>query len=67
MVLLRWTVNDAETIDVEPDIGRLPASGYRIVFPRQTTEYTIKASGNGGSVTKTALLSVSRSAKGACR
>ncbi len=66
MVVLRWTVKSADTVHVEPDIGKLPASGYRLVFPRQTTEYKISASGVGGSVTKTVLLSVSHPATGPC-
>lgn len=66
MVVLRWTVKSADTVDVQPDIGTLPASGYRLVFPRETTEYKIRASGAGGSVTKTALLSVTHPAAGPC-
>jgi hypothetical protein len=66
MVVLRWTVKSADTVDVQPDIGTLPASGYRLVFPLQTTEYKIRASGAGGSVTKTALLSVTHPAAGPC-
>jgi hypothetical protein len=67
MVILRWTVKNADSVEVEPDIGAQPAAGYQIVFPQQTTEYKIKVSGPGGSATRTALLSVTHPAAGPCR
>jgi hypothetical protein len=48
-VELDWEVDGARELSIDPDIG--PVTGGRITFiPRQTTTYTLRAMGSGGSV-----------------
>lgn len=56
---LRWTVTGAATaVSIEPGIGTVNASGSRQVFPGNTTTYTLRASGPGGSTSGTTTVTV---------
>lgn len=55
---LRWSVENATTVTIEPGIGTVPASGSRQVFPTNTTTYTLRAQGPGGGATATATVTV---------
>jgi len=48
---LSWNVANAETVEIEPDIGTVEASGSLAVSPNETTTYIIKAEGKGGTAT----------------
>ena len=51
---LAWTSNGAESCAIEPDIGQVPANGSVEVAPGRNTEYTLSATGPGGTTTRTA-------------
>ena len=55
---LRWKVSDATGASIEPGIGTVQVSGSRRVFPSDTTTYTLRASGPGGTATASATVSV---------
>ncbi len=55
-VTLRWTVQNADTVTIEPGVGTVAASGSRQVYPTTATTYVLRASGPGG--TETARVSV---------
>jgi hypothetical protein len=45
---LSWSVKDADTILITPDIGKVDASGSRTVKPANETTYTLVASNKAG-------------------
>ena len=51
---LAWTSNGAESCSIEPDIGQVPANGSIEVAAGRNTEYTLSATGPGGTTTRTA-------------
>lgn len=57
---LRWNVTGADSITIDNGVGTVQASGNRSVYPNQTTTYTLRASGPGGSVERTARVSVTQ-------
>ncbi len=57
---LRWTVTGADTISIDNGIGTVQSNGSRQVYPNQTTTYTLKASGPGGSAERTATVRVTQ-------
>jgi formylglycine-generating enzyme required for sulfatase activity len=50
-VELKWRVKDADSVEVQPGIGRVPAEGSRKVVPQATTAYKLVAAGGGGQKT----------------
>jgi hypothetical protein len=48
-VNLRWSVNNADEIDIQPDIGKVGPNGLRLLYPAATTSYVISARGAGGA------------------
>ena len=48
---LQWTVTDATSISISPDIGAVQSSGSKVVSPPATTTYTLTATNNAGSIT----------------
>ena len=48
--LLKWEVSNADTVNIEPDIGPVSATGTATVSPDMTTSYTITASNSHGTV-----------------
>ncbi|MFN0169946.1 MAG: OmpA family protein [Bryobacteraceae bacterium] len=55
---LKWAVEGADSITIEPGIGTVQANGSRQVFPSSTTTYTLTANGPGGTDRKTATVTV---------
>jgi len=58
---LSWSVNDATSISIDPEIGPVSPSGSKTVSPDSTTNYVLTASNNNGNSTATATLAVSTS------
>jgi hypothetical protein len=54
---LTWSSTDADAVTID-GIGTVALSGSQSVSPAQTTNYSIKASGRGGSVTTTVTVTV---------
>jgi serine/threonine-protein kinase len=53
-VTLRWTSQNADDLDLEPEVGHLKeASGYRSVTPVESTQYTLIAVGSSGTQSRT--------------
>ncbi|MBM3902791.1 MAG: hypothetical protein FJ379_12015 [Verrucomicrobia bacterium] len=59
---LAWSVSNATEVKVTPDVGLVAFAGSRVVQPTTTTDYTISATGAGG--TRTATVRVEVSTKG---
>jgi serine/threonine-protein kinase len=56
---LKWTVQNADQITIEPEIGAVQSPhGDREVHPADTTTYTLTAKGAGVAVTSTAKVTV---------
>ncbi len=49
---LTWNISGADTVNIEPDIGYVPTSGTRTVFPKTTTDYILTATNAAGSTAK---------------
>ncbi len=56
---LTWSVSDADTVTITPDVGTVVLSGSTSVSPVVTTIYTLTATNSAGSVTATVTISVS--------
>jgi hypothetical protein len=56
--LLQWNVTGAQTITISPDIGDVPASGTRGVFPSTTTTYSLTATSACCSVTRSVTVMI---------
>lgn len=54
---LTWSSTDADQVTID-NIGTLAPSGSRSVSPAQTTNYTIQASGRGGTASMTVTVTV---------
>jgi RHS repeat-associated protein len=55
---LSWNVINADTINIDPDIGSIDPNGSCEVSPNENTTYTITAVGSGGTTTESVTLSV---------
>ena len=55
---LRWSVEHASSITIEPGIGPVQLAGNRQVFPANSTTYTLTATGPGGKAAGSAFISV---------
>jgi len=56
---LRWEVSgQATSVSINQSIGTVQNAGSRLVFPSETTQYTLTATGPGGSVTRDASVTV---------
>ena len=56
---LRWAIGgEGVTVSIEPNVGSVPSSGTRQVYPSNTTTYTLTARNEGGSATLTATVNV---------
>ena len=56
---LRWEVSGQVTsVSIDQSIGTVQNTGSRLVFPSETTSYTLTATGPGGSTPATASVSV---------
>ncbi|MCI5208646.1 MAG: hypothetical protein D3910_07595, partial [Candidatus Electrothrix sp. ATG2] len=50
---LSWQTTNATDVSILPDIGVVEPNGSRLIYPETAGQYSITASGPGGSVTKT--------------
>lgn len=55
---LSWSVSNATKVEIDQGIGVVEASGSRQVAPTSNTTYTLTATNNDGSVTKSAAIEV---------
>jgi peptidoglycan-associated lipoprotein len=55
---LRWSVNDATSVTIEPGLGSVQSNGSRQVFPSNTTSYRLTATGPGGNASASATVNV---------
>ncbi|MBI1789304.1 MAG: caspase family protein [Acidobacteria bacterium] len=55
---LRWSVNGATEARIEPGLGVFQTSGYHLVSPNSTTQYTLTAKGPGGEATAIVTVTV---------
>jgi hypothetical protein len=57
-VTLRWTSAHADSLDLEPGIGQVPASGSKTLTPAESATYTITVQGPGGRNSATQYVTV---------
>jgi peptidoglycan-associated lipoprotein len=57
-VTLNWEARNAATVQIEPGIGQVQATGNRQVNPASSVTYTATATGPGGTATDTARVTV---------
>ena len=55
---LSWGVTGADTVDIQPNIGNVSASGEHVVIPSATTTFTLTASNTSGASTAQATITV---------
>jgi len=55
---LRWSVENATSVTIQPSVGTVQPSGSRQVYPTSNTRYTLTAKGPGGTDEATAAVSV---------
>ena len=55
---LKWSVSNATQITIDNGVGTVQATGTKSVYPNETTTYKLTASGAGGTLSKTATVSV---------
>jgi peptidoglycan-associated lipoprotein len=55
---LRWSVENATSVTIQPSIGTVRTGGNRQVYPSSNTRYTLTAKGPGGTAEDTASVSV---------
>jgi hypothetical protein len=56
--VLTWTSTHADTCSIEPDMGKVESNGSTIVSPKESTTFTITASGAGGTASADVTLTV---------
>jgi len=55
---LRWSVENATNVTIQPGIGTVQSGGNRGVYPSSTTTYTLTAKGPGGTAEDVTSVSV---------
>lgn len=55
---ITWTITNADIATIDQEIGSVDLNGSLVVSPIQTTTYTIEATGLGGTITKSATVTV---------
>lgn len=60
---LSWTTTDATGASIEPVFGNVEPNGSRQACPKETTRYTLTATGPGGSTTAATTISVAEKPK----
>ena len=55
---LQWDARNAATVQIQPDIGQVTATGNRQINPASSVTYTATATGPGGTATDTARITV---------
>jgi peptidoglycan-associated lipoprotein len=63
-VVLAWRTTDATSANIS-GLGSVPTSGTRTVQPTESTDFTITATGDGGTVNATARVTVNSAAASA--
>ena len=58
---LSWSVADATSVSIDPEIGTVSSSGTKSISPDSTTKYTLTASNGNGNSTASATITVSAS------
>jgi peptidoglycan-associated lipoprotein len=58
MVQLMWEARNAATVQIDPGVGAVMATGNRMVNPASSVTYTARATGPGGEATDTARVTV---------
>ena len=68
VAILRWTVTGAKSVSIEPGLGSVnPSSGYKVVRPLQTTQYTLRViNASGTTVSREVMLIVSSAGRLGC-
>jgi Sulfatase-modifying factor enzyme 1 len=56
---MRWSTSDATVVSFDPGIGQVQSSGSVPISPDHTTQYTLTATGPGGTQTRSVRLDVS--------
>ncbi len=57
-VTLRWQVNNAREVTIDPDLGVVPPAGNRVSSPSVATTYVLTASNAGGTTRQSVTLEV---------
>jgi outer membrane protein OmpA-like peptidoglycan-associated protein len=55
---LTWSSRNVQNAKIDQEVGTVPASGSKQVCPKETTPYTLTATGTGGTVYETATVTV---------
>jgi peptidoglycan-associated lipoprotein len=55
---LQWEARNAATVQIEPEVGQVAATGMRQVNPTSSVTYTARATGPGGEASDTARITV---------
>ena len=55
---LSWSSTNATSVDIEPGVGKVAASGSVTVSPTSTTTYTAIATGAGGNTSASTIISI---------
>ena len=63
--LLTWESRNAQSVTIEPAIGAVDLSGRIKFFPDQTSTYSVRADGPGGTVSKSVTVRVATDESGA--
>ncbi|MDJ0839491.1 MAG: hypothetical protein QNK37_23425 [Acidobacteriota bacterium] len=56
--LLSWDVSDADSVSISPEIGNVGAVDQISVSPSETTQYTLTATNDNGTVTQSVTVTV---------
>jgi formylglycine-generating enzyme required for sulfatase activity len=56
---MRWSTSDTTVVSFDPSIGQVQSSGFLRISPDHTTQYTLTATGPGGTKTRSVRLDVS--------
>ncbi len=59
-VTLVWASSNATSLDLEPGVGRVAASGGMTVVPQDSTNYTLTATGPAGTKAASVLVTVTQ-------
>ncbi len=67
VVVLRWTVRDAASASIQPEIGSVgPEAGYKVLRLLHTTRYVLRVDGPGGQAARDVTISVAPGNRSSC-
>lgn len=55
---LSWSVYGVTSVEMDPSVGDIESSGYTLVYPTETTSYTLTATNDAGSVSSTVYVTI---------